>query len=363
MDKQLPINEIINADTLEYLPTIPENCVDLVFADPPYNLQLKQDLWRPNQTQVDAVDDAWDQFDSFADYDDFTHKWLTEVRRVMKTDSSIWVSGTYHNIFRVGTIMQDLGFWVLNTVTWFKTNAMPNFRGTRLKNDVEFIIWAKRSEKSRYTFHHHQMKQFNNGKQLGSVWTIPACGGAERLKGTDGKKLHSTQKPEKLLKRIIMASSNPKDIVLDPFSGTGTTATIAKRLRRKYIGIERNSMYAQASRDRIAQISPMSNNATVIKQALSDKPKRIAFKTLLKHALLEVGQGLVLDEPETNATILANGKLQSNGYIGSIHQLGAKLKGTPSCNGWVHWHYEDEQTGKRYPIDNLRKQFRAEFTD
>src|SRR5712691_7012705 len=220
---ELPINQILKGDTLTVLPALPKASIDLIFADPPYNLQLQQELWRPNLTQVDAVDDDWDQFDNFAAYDEFTRAWLKAAREVMKDTATIWVSGSYHNIFRVGTIMQDLGFWLLNTITWFKPNAMPNFRGTRLKNDVEFVIWAKRSEKARYTFNHHQMKQFNFGKQLGSMWEIPVCGGQERLKDSEGKKLHPTQKPEELLKRIIVASSKPGDIVLDPFLGSGTT--------------------------------------------------------------------------------------------------------------------------------------------
>ena len=227
------VNRIIKGDCIETLQKLPEGSVDLIFADPPYNLQLQQDLWRPNHTHVAAVDDKWDQFDDFAAYDAFTRSWLLAARRVMKKTSTIWVSGTYHNIFRVGNILQDLDFWILNTITWFKPNAMPNFRGTRLKNDVEFVIWAKYSEKSKYTFHHHLMKQFNDSKQLGSVWTIPVCGGAERLKDETGKKLHSTQKPEELLKRIILASSNVSDVVLDPFLGSGTTAAVANN----FIGV------------------------------------------------------------------------------------------------------------------------------
>ena len=249
IEKNPYLNQLIQGNSLEILPLLAEDSVDLVFADPPYNLQLKQDLWRPNHTQVDAVNDKWDQFDSFKAYDEFTKQWLLEVKRVMKPNSSIWVSGTYHNIFRVGAIMQNLGFWILNTVGWMKYNAMPNFRGRRLKNDIEFIIWAKYDEKSRYTFNHHLMKRFNDygeGKQLGSVWQINTCISPERLRDDNGDKLHPTQKPEALLQRIILASSLPDDIILDPFAGTGTTPKMAKYLHRQYIAIEQEENYHQA---------------------------------------------------------------------------------------------------------------------
>lgn len=356
MTSQPPINKILVGDTIEKMDGLPKNYVDLIFADPPYNLQLRQELWRPNMTQVDAVDDAWDQFDSFASYDQFTCDWLTSARRIMKPDATIWVSGTYHNIFRVGRIMQDLGFWLLNTVSWYKTNAMPNFRGTRLKNDVEFVIWAKYSEKSRYTFNHHTMKQFNDGKQLGSVWAIPATGGQERLKDDDGKKLHPTQKPEELLTRIIVASSKPNDIVFDPFFGSGTTGAIAKKLRRRWLGVDRESVYIDASRERIQAITPLASDHPFV--AIPEKPKRVAFSTLIEAGYLAEGQELYLDKTDHTATILANGKLQSDGNTGSIHQLGKLLKSIPSCNGWEHWYYLDTQTNQRQPIDTLRQQYR-----
>ena len=254
--------------------------------------------------------------------------------------------------------MQDLDFWILNTVTWFKPNAMPNFKGTRLKNDVEFVIWAKKTEKGSYTFNHHQMKQFNDAKQLGSVWTIPVCGGQERLKDAEGKKLHSTQKPEELLKRIILASSKPDDVVLDPFSGTGTTAAVAKQLHRRWIGIERDEVYVRAAQNRIDNVQPLLPIDPLIAELFQEKPVRVPFTTLLKDGYLKPGQQLYLDTPDYTATILEDGNLKANGFTGSIHKVGAQLKNAPSCNGWMHWNYADEVTGQRKPIDNLRNQIR-----
>jgi DNA modification methylase len=354
------MNQLLNGNCFDVLATLPENSVELVFADPPYNLQLKNDLWRPNMTQVDAVDDAWDQFESFAAYDKFTLDWLDATRRVMTDAATIWVSGTYHNIFRVGAIMQDLGFWVLNTITFWKINAMPNFRGTRLKNDVEFVIWAKKSEKSRYTFNHHLMKRYNEGKQLGSVWQILATGGEERLKGDDGKKLHSTQKPEALLERIILASSHPGDTVLDPFSGTGTTAAVAKRLRRQYIGIELDPTYYAASLARLESITPLPEDDPLI--VYPQKKAKVPFKSLIECGYLQVGQVLQLDKPHVNAIILPEGKLQFEDKIASIHRMGAYLKNHPECNGWEHWYFLDEY-GEPVSIDLLRDQFRAEYLE
>jgi modification methylase len=356
------LNQILIGDSIEILNNeIPENCVDLVFADPPYNLQLQNELWRPNLTHVDAVDDDWDQFDSFDVYDEFTYTWLQAVRRVMKENATIWVSGTYHNIFRVGAIMQDLGFWILNTVAWFKPNAMPNFNGTRLKNDLEFVIWAQYSENSIKTFHYQMMKQFNDfseGKQLGSVWKIPVCGGEERLKDEHGNKLHSTQKPEELLKRIILASSSPYDLVLDPFVGSGTTAAVAKRLRRKWIGIEREPIYVDAAQKRILAVQLLEESHPLIAEAIKPKPVRVPFEALLDQGYLKSGQTIYLDKPEFDAIILDDGRIKANGFIGSIHQVGAKLKGSPSCNGWTHWNYIDPDTGRPTPINKLRQKIR-----
>lgn len=362
MTKSPPSNTIIHGDCMRILPAWPEASVDMVFADPPYNLQLKQELWRPNMTRVDAVTDAWDQVGTFADYDAFTRGWLTAVRRVMKPTATIWVSGTYHNIFRVGAIMQDLGFWLLNTIAWHKTNAMPNFRGTRLKNDIEFVIWAKYSEKSRYTFHHHQMKQFNEGKQLGSVWAITATGGAERLKDDKGDKLHSTQKPEALLERIIIAASNPGDLVLDPFMGSGTTGAVARRLRRDYVGVEQNAAYIPYACRRIESVAPVPADDPLILEAKRDKPKRVPFRRLLELAYLAPGQELYFDSPAQTGVVQANGQIKANGFTGSIHQTGAHLKDSQSCNGWKHWHFVDEATGQRRPLDVLRQRVRENGT-
>ena len=361
MTKQLPINQILLGDSLTILPALPAASVDLVFADPPYNLQLQNALWRPNMTQVDAVNDDWDQFDSFEAYDAFTRAWLQAARRVMKPSATMWVSGTYHNIFRVGAIMQDLGFWILNTITWYKPNAMPNFRGTRMKNDVEFLIWAKHSAGGRYTFNHHLMKRFNDfnqGKQLGSVWQIKICGGEERLRDENGKKLHSTQTPEELLRRILLASSAVGDRVLDPFSGSGTTAAVARRLRRQYIGIERSALYHAASLRRVEAVEALAEDDDELGQAQMRVP-RIPFKSLLRLGYLQTGQHLYLDEPAATATILENGRLLVKGHSASIHGMARLLKGTPSANGWMHWYYEDP-AGQRHSIDQLRRLLRTE---
>jgi modification methylase len=355
---QLPVSQILRGSSLNILPTLPSASIDLIFADPPYNLQLHNALWRPNHTQVDAVDDDWDQFDDFAAYDQFTHSWLLGARHVMKDTATLWVSGTYHNIFRVGAIMQELGFWILNTITWFKPNAMPNFRGIRLKNDVEFVIWAKYSQSSRYTFNHHAMKQYNDGKQLGSVWTIPVCGGQERMKNADGRKLHPTQKPEALITRILLASSKPGDVVLDPFLGSGTTAAVAKRMHRNWIGIEQDETYIGAAQARIDTVQPLFATDPLLDSTADEKTSRIPFAALLKNGLLAPGQQLYLDTPDCTAIILDTGLLQVGDLTGSIHRIGALLKKAPSCNGWTHWLYLDEQTGERHPIDRLRKGMR-----
>jgi modification methylase len=357
---KLPLHQIIKGNALEVMVQFPPHSVDMIFADPPYNLQLNGKLWRPNHTQVNAVTDKWDQFASLPEYDDFTKQWLSAARNVMKPNGTIWVSGTYHNIFRVGCIMQDMGFWILNTITWHKTNAMPNFRGKRLKNDVEYVIWAKYNAKSAYTFNHHAMKQFNEGKQLGSVWAIPACGGRERLRGLDGQKLHSAQKPEKLLLRILLASTRPGDIVLDPFSGTGTTAAVAELLHRQWIGIEQGEDYVNASRARIEKVKPLPDNHPMLEGEPQDRNRisRVPFKQLLAEGLIHVGETLYFDSTGVTAVVLANGQITTGELTGSIHQVGAKLTGLPSSNGWMHWHFVDKR-GKRQPLDVLRQQLRA----
>ena len=354
----LPTDPLLHGDALQILPTLPAESIDLVFADPPYNLQLKKDLWRPNLTLVDNSAKDWDDMGDFAAYDEFTHAWLSALRPLMKRRSSLWVSGTYHNIFRIGRLLQDLGFWLLNTITWYKPNAMPNFSGTRLKNDVEFIIWAQKMEGSSKTFRHHFAKQFNDfrpGKQLGSVWRIPTCGGKERLKDASGRKLHATQKPEELLTRIILSSSRRGDIVLDPFLGTGTTAVVAKRTHRRWLGIEKDPRYLAAAAKRIAGITPLLDNHPLMHE--DHRPKRIPFVTLLEAGLLRAGQSLFLDSPAHEATILPDGQLQCGDERGSIHHIGARLKGTPACNGWMHWRYVDAR-GQWQPLDTLRRKLR-----
>jgi modification methylase len=349
---------VLQGDSLNILPTLPKQSIDLIFADPPYNLQLQRDLWRPNLTHVDGVTDSWDRFEDFAAYDSFTEQWLSAAREVMKETASIWVSGTYHNIFRVGSIMQDLGFWILNTVTILKPNAMPNFRGRRLKNDVEFVIWAQRSPKGRYTFNHHAMKHYNDGKQLGSVWTIPVCGGSERLRDADGKKLHSTQKPEALLERILVASSKPGDLVLDPFSGSGTTAAVAKRLGRHWIAIERESVYIEASQRRIDAVQPLDPEHPLLAGVERQRLARMPFRKLLDYGYVRPGQTLYLDKPDCQAIIQEDGRLAYGLMVGSIHGLAAQLKGVPNCNGWMHWSVLNADSGERQLIDHLRRQLR-----
>lgn len=359
------LDQIHHANSIEMMASLPAKSVDVVFADPPYNLRLRGELWRPNQTKVDAVNDDWDQvwdhYDEtaadYSEYDAFTRDWLRAVQRVLKDKSSLWVSGTYHNIFRVGAIMQDLGYWVLNTITWYKPNGMPNFNGTRFKNDVEFIIWAKKSEKSRYHFNYQLMKRFNDGKQLGAFWTIPICAGPERLLDADGKKLHSTQKPEELLRRILLASGKPGAVVLDPFSGSGTTAAVAKELHMRWIGIEQEALYIEPSRQRVAAKRPLPPDDALLREFAQEKPPRVAFAELVRAGYLCAGQALYLGQYE--AVVQPDGSLQHNGKRGSIHKLGKELTQAPSCNGWTHWHYRDE-AGTLRSIDTLREKFREE---
>ena len=358
-NQKLPLNQILHGDTIEMLNSLPENSVDLIFADPPYNLQLQGDLWRPNMTKVDAVDDDWDKFSSFEQYDEFSRRWLTAARRVLKDTGTIWVIGSYHNIYRIGAIMQNLDFWFLNDVVWIKTNPMPNFRGVRFANAHETLIWASKMRGARYTFNHHAMKAFNDGKQLRSDWVLPIASGGERLK-VDGKKAHSTQKPEALLYRVILASSNPGDVVLDPFFGSGTTGAVAKKLHRHWIGIEREQKYIAVAQKRIDSVSPEMFDADVFD--VRDKKRlapRVPFVQLLETGLLKPGQSLFFKQNRLNAArIKPDGKLKLNGYEGSIHQLGKTLSGGSPCNGWEHWYFEAAD-GSLHPIDELRQKIRA----
>ncbi len=352
----LPLNKILLGDCLDVLKHLPENSVDLVFADPPYNLQLSQDLRRPNQTPVAAVDDGWDKFTSFENYDNFTRLWLSACRRVMKNSGTMWVIGTYHNIYRVGSIMQDLGFWILNDVVWLKTNPMPNFRGVRFTNAHETLIWVQKQKGLKYTFNHQAMKSINEDLQMRSDWSLPICTGKERLR-TRGLKFHSTQKPEALLYRILLSSSNPDDIVLDPFFGSGTTGVIAKKLGRFFIGIEREERYIARAEERIAAVTPAPPGTL-----LFDEPRRrlrIPFGSLLEAGFLVPGQQLFLaNREEITATILANGHLQYDMQTGSIHSLAKSLLHNTPVNGWECWLYDDH--GIKKTIDELRQIIRAE---
>jgi modification methylase len=354
------LDQIYSGDCITVMRDLPDQSVDLVFADPPYNLQLRQELRRPDTSLVDAVDDAWDQFADFAAYDSFTRAWLTECKRILKPNGAIWVIGSYHNIFRVGAIMQDLGFWILNDVVWTKDNPMPNFRGVRFTNAHETLIWAKVSEhQQRYTFNYHAMKQLNDGKQMRSDWALPICTGAERLK-VDGVKVHATQKPEALLYRVLLASTNPGEVVLDPFFGTGTTGAVARRLGRHYIGIEREAAYIEAAQARIAEIPFGTGDDQILGRTPSKRAApRIAFGTLLEHGLLLPGQQLFFDRrSDLAATIMADATLRlADGRRGSIHAAGAMLMNLPSCNGWDHWHYQAEDG--LFPLDRLRELIRA----
>ena len=354
----LPLDQIIQGDCVDVLATLPERSVDLIFADPPYNLQLQQDLWRPNLTRVDAVNDEWDRFQSLAAYDDFTRAWLAGCRRVLKDTGTLWVIGSYHNIYRIGTILMDLDYWILNDVVWVKTNPMPQFRGVRFTNAHETLLWVQKEKGARYTFNYQAMKAFNGDLQMRSDWVIPICTGKERIRQA-GRKAHSTQKPEALLYRVLMASTNPGDVVLDPFFGTGTTGAVARKLHRHWIGIERDPDYVQVAAARIAAVEPDPYFDQVY--AFPDKRAlpRIPFGALLEHGVLQPGQELYFNgKPDHTAIILANGHVANGDLVGSIHQVGRALKDGP-CNGWLVWHYRDSVSGELLPIDTLRDALRA----
>ena len=357
MAKTLPTNQILSGDCIEILNGFPENSVDLVFADPPYNLQLRGDLYRPNLTKVDAVGDSWDKFGSFEEYDEFTRGWLSACRRVLKDTGTIWVIGTYHNIYRVGVILQDLGYWILNDVIWLKSNPMPNFRGVRFTNAHETLLWAQKKQGAKYTFNHHAMKALNDDLQMRSDWYLPLVTSAERLK-INGQKAHSTQKPEALLYRLILAASNPGDVVLDPFFGSGTTGAVAKKLGRNWIGIERAPAYIEIAQNRIDEVIPASSESLNV---ATRKQFRIPFGSLLEHELLSPGQTLYFAKNGQTAKVLANGHLRCGESTGSIHGVASSLIGAPA-NGWDLWYYKDEDGTKR-SIDELREKIRASIKD
>lgn len=355
----LPTNKIIQGECASVMRSLPHESVDLIFADPPYNLQLKGDLHRPNHSRVDGVDNGWDQFDSLQSYDDFTRDWLGAARDILTPNGAIWVIGSYHNIFRLGAILQDLGFWILNDVIWRKSNPMPNFRGRRYTNAHETLIWAAKSEKSKYTFNYESMKALNEDLQMRSDWYLPLCTGAERIKKSDGTKVHPTQKPEALLDRVILSSSCPGQVVLDPFFGTGTTGASAKKLGRKYIGIEQESEYINAAEERINAVEPLPDISVKIEQK-REQP-RIPFGFLIESGLLKPGATLTDAKMRHKVSVLADGNVMAQNHInkfrGSIHKVGAALQDAPSCNGWTYWHIEDN--GKTVPIDVLREKIRT----
>jgi modification methylase len=350
-------SQILVGDCVAAMAKLPAQSVDLVFADPPYNLQLQGDLKRPDDSRVAAVDDDWDKFASFQAYDDFTRAWLIACRRLMKPSATLWVIGSYHNIFRVGTILQDLGFWILNDVVWRKSNPMPNFRGRRFTNAHETLIWAAREPAGKaYTFNYEALKAGNEDIQVRSDWTLPLCTGEERIKGADGKKLHPTQKPEALLARVILSSSRPDDLILDPFSGTGTTGAVAKRLGRRFLGLERDAGYAEAAERRIAAVTPLPE-ASLKSFVTAREAPRVAFASLIERGLVAAGARLVDAKRRHQALVRADGAVALGDNVGSIHRMGALAQGLDACNGWSFWHVE---TAKGLiSIDALRAEVRA----
>jgi modification methylase len=360
----IPRNQILSGDCIEQMKALPSRSIDLVFADPPYNLQLGTGLTRPDNSKVNGVDDDWDKFSSFAEYDKFSRAWLLEARRLLKDDGAIWLIGSYHNIFRLGAMLQDLGFWILNDIVWRKTNPMPNFRGRRFTNAHETLIWASKSESAKYRFNYDAMKALNEDLQMRSDWTLPICTGQERLKKGDGQKAHPTQKPESLLHRVILSSTDVGDVVLDPFFGTGTTGAVAKKLGRDFIGIEREREYIAHAKERIAAIKA-GDDDTLLKPIEKRAEPRVPFGQVVEMGLLEPGAVLFDHTRRFSARVRADGNLVARNHTGdhkgSIHKVGAALQGLPSCNGWTFWHFENK--GKVLPIDALRQEIRTHMQD
>jgi modification methylase len=352
------LDTILKGDCVSQLEKLPAGAVDLVFADPPYNLQLEGRLTRPDQSEVDAVDNDWDKFSSFGAYDEFTRAWLMACRRVLKPEGALWVIGSYHNIYRVGAILQDLGFWILNDIVWRKSNPMPNFRGRRFTNAHETLIWASRGQSKGYTFNYDALKAANDELQMRSDWLFPLCTGSERLKGEEGRKVHPTQKPEALLHRVLLASSKPGDVILDPFFGTGTTGAVAKRLGRHFVGVERETAYIDAAAARIAAVTPAPESALETAQSKRSEP-RVPFGSLVEAGLIAPGAVLTDARRRHNAEVRSDGTLRAGNYVGSIHRVGALVQGLDACNGWTFWHYPDN--GALAPIDTLRAAARRDM--
>ncbi len=357
MSRKSPVNTILKGDCIENLKSLPKGSVDMIFADPPYNLQLGGELLRPNNSKVDACDDEWDKFDSLKVYDDFTRQWLGAAREALHDDGTIWVIGSYHNIFRLGYILQDLGYWILNDIIWRKSNPMPNFKGKRFTNAHETMIWAAKSKDSKYRFNYDSMKAMNEDLQMRSDWFIPLCTGGERLKNDEGDKLHPTQKPEALLQRVILSSTKPGDVVLDPFFGTGTTGAVAKKLGRQWIGMEREADYIKYAQRRIDAVEVCREDTITL--ANKREEMRIPFGWLLEHGYLEPGAELTDPKGRQKARVHADGNVITGNHRGSIHKVGALLQNAPSCNGWTYWHVK--RNGKSVPIDQMRQELRAQI--
>jgi modification methylase len=351
--RELPLDQIMLGDAVRIMRMLPAASVHCVFADPPYNLQLRGELRRPDDSLVDGVDDDWDRFTDFAAYDTFTHEWLAECRRLLRKDGTLWVIGTYHNIFRIGAIMQELGFWLLNDVVWRKSNPMPNFRGRRFTNAHETLIWAARGQDSRYRFNYQAMKSLNDDLQMRSDWLLPLCTGPERLRNEHGLKLHPTQKPESLLHRVLISCTSPGDIVLDPFIGTGTTAVVARRLSRHYIGIERHPAYVEAALGRVRRVRPAPHAGITTTPTKRDVP-RVPFGSLVERGLLPLGTVLTDRMRRVQAVVVADGSIRAGAIQGSIHKVGAEVQNAPACNGWTFWHFERD--GALVAIDVLREE-------
>jgi len=354
---KIPTNKIFKGNCIKIMSGLPENSVDLIFADPPYNLQLGGDLHRPDNSKVNAVDDQWDKFSSFSAYDKFTQEWLKAGRRILKPNGALWVIGSYHNIFRVGASLQDLGYWILNDIIWRKSNPMPNFKGKRFTNAHETLIWAAKSDKAKYTFNYDALKELNEGVQMRSDWLFPICNGSERLKKLDGTKVHPTQKPESILHRILVATTKPGDLILDPFFGSGTTGVMAKKLGRQYIGIDQDQDYIKAAEARLRETSALDKESIITTPGKRTEP-RIPFGILVERGLLTPGEKLYSLNGRHVAKVRADGTLIAHDARGSIHQVGSILEGAPSCNGWTYWSFKRGQN--KYPIDVLRQKIRVE---